>query len=96
MPRYRVKKCYWLAHRDLVVMTGTIVDGPVLPGMFINLPTQLRGPGLVPIASMEEVEFPTHKELAVVIEYRELEPAPMFEPSTVEGRVLDVVSSRDD
>ncbi|MEL6346348.1 MAG: hypothetical protein AAFV53_24770 [Myxococcota bacterium] len=94
MARFRVIKCYWFWQRDVVVMTGDIVEGPVLPGMFIDLPRSLRGPGRVPIDTLEEIQFPTHRQLAVLIQHRELDSAPMFEPSAVEGRVLEVTAHR--
>jgi len=89
--KFYVKRCYWVTKRDWIVMTGVVKNGPIFPGMYINLPRELHGPGPVPIGTMEEVELLTGTEFAITFEYRHLESAPLFEPSWVEGRWLDVV-----
>jgi hypothetical protein len=90
MGRFYCHKAYWLMHRDLLVLTGKILEEPVQPGTPIDLPKSIRGPGLVPIHSVQEVTFDDRPpELGVVIEMRHLDAAPMMEPSHLEGRTLE-------
>ncbi|MCB9679446.1 MAG: hypothetical protein H6737_30355 [Alphaproteobacteria bacterium] len=89
MGRFYCARAYWLMHRDLLVLTGKILEEPVQPGTAIDLPKSIRGPGLVPIHSVQEVTFDDRPpELGVVIEMRHLDAAPMMEPSHLEGREL--------
>lgn len=91
MGRFYCKRAYWLMTRDLLVLTGQILEEPVQPGCAIDLPVSIRGPGLVPIHSVQEVTFADRPpELGVVIEYHHLEAAPLMEPSHLEGRELKV------
>lgn len=92
MGRYFCKRAYWLMTRDLLVLTGEILEGPVEPGCAIDFPVSIRGPGFVPIHSIQEVTFADRPpELALVIEYHHIEKAPLMEPSHLEGRELKVV-----
>jgi hypothetical protein len=89
--RFYCKRAYWLMTQDLLVLTGQVLAEPVQPGCAIDLPASIRGPGLVPIHSIQEVTFADRPpELGVVIEYHHLEAAPMMEPSHLEGRELKV------
>ena len=92
MGRFHCERAYWLMTRDLLVLTGQILEGPVEPNLAIDLPVSIRGPGLVPIHSIQEVTFDDRPpELGLVIEWRHLESAPMMEPSHLQGRELRVV-----
>ena len=92
MKRFYCERAYWLMTRDLIVLTGKILEGPILPGMSIEFPTSIRGPGFVPIHSIQEVTFEDRgPELGIVIEYRHIESAPLMEPSHLEKRVLKVM-----
>jgi len=86
---FRVLRAYYLAKRDLLVLTGSVIEGEAVPGMLVDLPALLSGPGWVPIHSVEPVRFADGREdLAVTVAFHELEAAPLFEPSNCEGRVL--------
>lgn len=91
MGRFYCHRAYWLMTRDLLVLSGKILEGPVEPGMAIDLPRSIRGPGFVPIHSVQEVTFEDRPpELGVVIQWHHLDAAPMMEPSHLEGRTLQV------
>lgn len=91
MSLFKVKRSFYLGSRDLVVLTGDVLRHPVQPGMFIDLPRDLRGPGRVPIHSVEFVKFANNvDELAVTFLYHHLATAPLMELSAVEGHVLEV------
>ncbi len=88
---FKVKKSFYLGSRDLLVLTGDVLQHPVQPGMFIDLPRELRGPGRVPIHTVEFVSFADNRdELCVTIQYHHLATAPLMEFSAVEGHVLEV------
>jgi hypothetical protein len=89
---FRVKRAFFHTKRDLIVLTGHLLEGPLHAGMFIDLPRALRGPGRVPVHSVEPVVYASgEQDLAVTVQYHWLEKAPLFEPSMVEGRVLELV-----
>jgi hypothetical protein len=92
MGRFYCDRAYWLMTRDLLVLTGQVLEGPVDAGHAIDLPQAIRGPGLVPIHSVQEVTFEDRPpELGIVIQWHHLESAPMMEPSHLEKRELRVV-----
>lgn len=92
MGRFYCDRAYWLMTRDLLVLTGKVLEGPVDAGQAIDLPASVRGPGLVPIHSVQEVTFEDRPpELGIVIQWHHLEKAPMMEPSSLEKRELRVV-----
>lgn len=92
MGRFYCDRAYWLMTRDLLVLTGRVMEGPVEPGMLVDLPASIRGPGPTPIHSVQEVTFDDRPpELGVVIEMHHLDKAPMMEPSHLEKRELKVV-----
>ncbi len=92
MGRYYCERAYWLMTRDLLVLTGKILEPRVEPGMLIDLPKSIRGPGPTPIHSIQEVTFEDRPpELGVVIEMHHLDKAPLMEPSDLQGRVLTVI-----
>ncbi len=91
MGLYRVKQAFFHGKRDLLVLTGSILEGHVGAGMRIDLPRTLRGPGPVPVHTVEPVVYANGaKDLAVTVQFHWLESAPLFEPSFVEGRIVDV------
>ena len=87
---YRIHKAFFHAGFDLVVLTGAVSRGRLKPGMSIDLPQELGGPGRVPIQSVEYVEFLTGRELAVTVAYQDVSDA-TFEPSVLEGKEVEVV-----
>ena len=92
MSLFKVKKSFYLGSRDLVVLTGEVLRHPVQPGMFIDLPRGLRGPGRVPIHSVEFVRFANDVEdLCVTFQYHHLATAPLMELSSLEGCALEVL-----
>ena len=88
---FRVQRAYYLPRRDLIVLTGTLVSGDLRPGMLVDFPRSMGGPGLVRIATVETVRFADgNEDLALTVDFHDLEPSPLFEPSRLEGRVIDV------
>jgi hypothetical protein len=88
---FRVLKAFYLPDRDLLVFTGSALEGQPVAGMELELPLVLRGPGWVPVHSVEAVRFADgHEDLALTVAFHHLESAPVFEPSTCEGRVLQL------
>ena len=91
MGAFRIRKSYYMAVNDWIVFTGRVVQEPVVGGMWIDLPRALRGPGRVRIHSLQEVKFTDRIELGLIIMFPDLAPTPLFDPSMVEGRTLEVV-----
>lgn len=87
---YRIEKAFYHAGFDLVVLTGSVSQGRLEPGMWIDLPKEVGGPGRVPIQSVEYVEFLTGRELAVTVNYQDLSNA-AFDPAVLEGSEVEVV-----
>ena len=86
---FRVRKAFYLPDRDLLVFTGSALEGEPVAGMLLELPRTLQGPGFVPITSVESVRFSDgHEDLALTVAFHHLESVPLFEPSRCEGRVL--------
>jgi len=86
---FRVLRAFYLPERDLLVFTGSVIEGEAVAGMLLDLPALLQGPGWVPIHSVEAVRFADGREdLALTVRFGHLDSAPVFEPSRVEGRVL--------
>jgi hypothetical protein len=86
---FRVLKVYSVPHRDLIVLAGVTEGIEPLPGGTIDLPTEIRGPGWVPIYDVQEIDFAGQLRTAVVLEWRVVEPAPFMEFADLEGRPLD-------
>lgn len=86
---FKVRKVYYLAHRDLVVLAGEIEGAPPRPGGSIDLPREVQGPGWVPIHDVQSIAFADGPRLCVVLEYQVLEGAPLMEFSSLEGLALD-------
>lgn len=92
MAMLRIKQAFFHGKRDLIVFIGITLEGEVRSGMWLDLPRTLRGPGRVQIHSVEPVEFADGRiEMGVTIHFHQLASAPLFEPSMVEGRVLEVL-----
>jgi hypothetical protein len=88
---FQVSKAFYMAKRDVFVFTGTLVYGDAVPGMFVDLPRSMGGPGPVRIESVDVVAFAGGRhELALTVPYEALESVPLWEPSTVEGRALSL------
>lgn len=88
---FRVLKAFYLPDRDLLVFTGSVIEGGLVGGMWIDLPRALRGPGWVEVHSVESVQFADGREdLAITVQYGAIESTPLFEPSLCEGRVLSL------
>lgn len=91
MGRFFCARAYWLMTQDLLILTGKVLEGPVDAGLAIDLPTSIRGPGFVPIHSIQEITFDDRPpELGIVIQWHHLDAAPMMEPSHLENRELKV------
>jgi len=88
----QVHKAYWMPRTDALVLTGQLV-GQVEPGMLVDLPREVNGPGPVPIRSVELVEFTTGTMLAITVDHDELEVAPLMEYADLEGRLLEVTAA---
>ncbi len=93
MATFHVDKAFFLARTDQLVLTGSEQLGPIVPGMWVDLPVEVEGPGPVPIASVDRVRFADGREVpALVIDYHHLDAAPDMEFSHLEGRQLTVFS----
>ena len=91
MGQFKVKSTYYLPPRDLLVLTGDVVTPRVEPGMWLDLPKELDGPGKVQIASMEYVQFADRsQQLAICLPMNALSESFSFDLSSVEGEVLKV------
>jgi hypothetical protein len=90
MASFQVHKVYWVTQRDLVVLAG--LPGEVLPraGHAIDLPREVKGPGWVPIADAQTVEFADGPRPCVILDYAVLEGSPLMEFSDLEGKILSV------
>lgn len=90
---FLVTKAFYLMNRDLVVFTGTVLQGDVGPGMLVDLLREHGGPGPVPIHSVEAVRFADSQEaLAITVPWEAITPVPLFEPSALEGKRLPILS----
>lgn len=89
---FRVLRAFYLPGRDLLVLTGSVIEGEAVAGMLLDLPAVLRGPGPVPVHSVESVQFADGRDdLALTVAFHHLDAAPLFEPSFCEGRVLQLL-----
>ena len=86
---FKVDNAYFHPGYDLVVLTGSVAQAPVRAGMHVDLPREVNGPGWVPIASLEYVQFPTGPKLALTIPFSAI-GGTNLEPSVLEGRELEV------
>ena len=88
---FRVDKSFYLMNRDLVVFTGTVLEGDVGAGMFVDLLVACGGPGPVRIHSVEPVRFAdgSHR-LSITVPWDAIVPVPLFEPSSLEGQTLPI------
>lgn len=93
---FLVEKVYWLPKADLLVLTGHLV-GDVGPGMLVDLPVAIKGPGPVPVHSVEFVDFGQAGALpAITVAQVYLDQAPLMEYSDLEGRTLAILPGPDD
>lgn len=91
MAEFHVDKAFFLGRTDQLVLTGAPSLGPVVPGMYVDLPREVEGPGPVPIAAVEVVKFADGREVpALCIDFHHLDAAPGLEFASLEGRVLAV------
>ena len=89
MASLSVQKVYYVPHRDLLVLSGRIEGRAPQPGWSIDLPVAVRGPGWVPIADVQVVDFADGARTCVILDYQVLESAPLMEFSDLEGATLD-------
>jgi hypothetical protein len=86
---FRVLRAFYLPGRDLVVLTGSVLEGELHDESWVDLPRHLGGPGWVRVNSVESVRYADgNEDLALTLAMDALAPVPMFEPSLLEGRVL--------
>jgi hypothetical protein len=91
MPVLVVDKVYYVAHRDLIVLTGHAESGAVFAGMEIDLPVSIRGPGFVPIVDVQHIPFRDGTlRFGVVVNYESVTSAPFMEFRDLEGLTLDI------
>lgn len=90
MASFLVQKVYWVAHRDQVVLAGAPGETLPRPGQAIDLPRDVKGPGWVPIADVQVVEFADGPRPCVILDYGVLEGAPLMEFSDLEELALEV------
>lgn len=90
MASFHCDNAYWVMHQDLVVLSGYLLSGKVLPGWAVDLPREIKGPGWVPIRDVQMVDFAGKRKLCIVLDYDVLDGAQLMEFSDLEGRALDV------
>jgi len=93
MAFFQVFKTYYLFKKDALVLTGQLV-GEVEPGMYVDLPREVNGPGPVPILGVEVVQFADGALPAITIAHEHIEDAPLMEFCDLEGRLLTVSTTR--
>jgi hypothetical protein len=89
MASLAVQKVYYVPHRDLLVLAGTLEGRRPQPGWTVDLPVAIRGPGWVPIADVQVVAFADGERTCVILDYQVLESAPLMEFSDLEGITVD-------
>ncbi len=77
------------AAEAFLVLTGQVV-GAIEPGMYVDLPREVNGPGPVPILGVEYVQFADGALPAITIAHKHIEDAPLMEFCDLEGRLLAV------
>ena len=92
MASFQVHKVYWVTQRDLVVLAGVTGESLPRPGQAIDLPREVKGPGWVPIADAQTIEFADGPRPCVILEYGVLEGSPLMEFTDLEGKILSVRS----
>ena len=91
MAAFSVKKVYYIPHRDLIVLSGSLESGKVAPGDAIDLPREVQGPGWVPIHDVQQIPFLDGRtELGLVLLWDVVSGAPMMEFSALEGLALQI------
>jgi hypothetical protein len=91
MAAFTVKKVYYIAHRDLIVLSGALESGVVRPGDAIDLPREIKGPGWVPIHDVQQIPFLDGRtELGIVLLWDTVTGAPLMEFSALEGLALQI------
>lgn len=89
MVYFSVDRSFLHLARDLVVLVGRTRGGQVEPGDLMQLP----GLGEVPVASVESVAFADGREVpCLCFPATALEVAPLFEPASLDGLEIEVVS----
>ncbi len=86
---FRVDKAFFHAGYDLLVLTGAIERVPVQAGMCVVLRGESDSTHVVPIASLEYVEFTTGPALALTVPYAAIQGTAL-EPGALEGLTLEV------
>lgn len=90
---FYVERVYYVPHRDLLVLAGRPDPSLPRPGGSIDLPQDVKGPGWVPIADVQQIEFADGADrTCVIVDYEHIERAPLMEFTDLEGRPLDVRS----
>ena len=69
MASFHCDNAYWVMHQDLVVLSGYLLSGKVLPGWAVDLPREIKGPGWVPIRDVQMVDFAGKRKLCIVLDY---------------------------
>lgn len=91
MAAFHVQKVFYVQGKDLLALAGRVESGRVLPGMAIDLPREVQGPGWVPIAGVQKVPFADGKErTCVLLDYETITGAPLMEFGDLEGLILEV------
>lgn len=91
MPAFHVDHTYYIAARDIFLLAGHTVSGTVKPGMAVDLPKEIRGPGWVPIGGVQTVPFGKGvSKLCLLIDYQFVAAAPFMEFDHLHGKTLDV------
>lgn len=91
MAAFTVDKVYYIPHRDLIVLAGHCESGRPLPGMMVDLPREINGPGWVPIHDVQQIPFADGTtKLGIVLLYDVVTSAQLMEFTDLEGLALDL------
>jgi hypothetical protein len=91
MAAFKVKKVFYVAGEDLIALAGGMESGFVKPGMSIDLPREVKGPGWVPIHDTQSVPFRDGKTLlCILLLYDVVVGAPLMEFTDLEGLALEI------
>jgi hypothetical protein len=88
---FTVDRCFYHPVGDHLVLAGRLESGQASPGMQIDLPQELRGPGWVTVTDVQWVPFRGGaRQLCLILPYAALSEHPFLEFSDLEGKALDV------
>lgn len=91
MASFTVSRCFYHPVGDHLVLAGRLESGMAAPGMQVDLPRELRGPGWVTVSDVQVVPFRDGtRQLCLILPYASISEHPFMEFGDLEGKALDV------